>query len=537
MCRKKSSGFSIGIHIFDNKIIFSLSVSAESQGPRKDIVFLVDGSDGVGRDFPIIQEFIRRVVESLNVGENKIRIGVIQYGDYAQADMYLNSHTTKEGVLNAVREMRHRGGRQRNLGQGLQFVSQDVLTPAHGSRKQEGVPQFVIVVSSGPSTDDISRAASTLKQSRVLPFSIGTRDVNPTELRVVSYVPNFAFTVDDLPGLYTVQEDLITTLTEMSDDDIATMRPVFPSYPCNYSIKSCPEMNIFTHTTFNCISVIVYISVRNFAVITNTIFLCTHSFWTAVTPAPTRGVKRDVVFLIDGTTAVRSEFPAIRDMIRRVTEKLDIGVDKVRVSVVQYSEEPKLEFLLKEYSTKEELLQTVSRLRSKGGNLLNTGRALDWVSRNIYQRSAGSRIEEGVPQFLILVTGGKSSDDVSTSANQLKRSQVAPLAIGSRNADLDELRQISLKPELVYTVDSFQQLPSVETQLIESVKTITSDDIGTYVPHVDGKKYYLSYWRFTMTLKWWLIFSIIAFDAWFVLHLPFSWEKTHVTLVLQEYHS
>ncbi|XP_071328574.1 collagen alpha-3(VI) chain-like isoform X2 [Trachinotus anak] len=407
---------------------------AAAQGPRKDVVFLVDGSDGVGREFPIIQEFIRRVVESLNVGENKIRIAVVQYGDFAQADMYLNSHTTKEGVLNAVRGMRQRGGRQRNLGQALQFVGQDVLTTARGSRKQDGVPQFVIVISSGSSTDDINRPASTLKQSRVLPFSIGTRDVNPTELRVVSYVPNFAFAVDDLPGLYTVQENLITTLTELSDDDINRMRPVFPDYD-------------------------------------------------VITPTSTGGEKRDVVFLIDGTTAMRSEFPSIREMIRRVVEKLDIGLDKVRISVVQYSDDPKLEFLLNEFSTKDEVRQAVMKLRSKGGNSLNTGRALEWVSRNIYQRSAGSRIEDGVPQFLILVTGGKSTDDVSTPADQLKRSQVAPLAIGSRNADPDELKQISLKPELVYTVDSFQQLPRVETQLIDSVKKIsTADIISSYTP-------------------------------------------------------
>ncbi|XP_050928851.1 collagen alpha-3(VI) chain [Lates calcarifer] len=411
----------------------SPTVPAESQGPRKDIVFLVDGSDGVGREFPIIQEFIRRVVESLNVGENKIQIAVVQYGDSAQADMYLNSHTTKEGVLNAVRGMRQRGGRQRNLGQALRFVSQDVLTAGRGSRKQEGVPQFVIVISSGSSTDDISRAASSLKQSRVLPFSIGTRDVNPTELRLVSYVPNFAFTVDDLPGLYTVQENLINTLTELSDDDISRMRPVFPTYD-------------------------------------------------VITPAPTGGEKRDVVFLIDGTTAVRSEFPSIREMIRRVVEKLDVGMDKVRVSVVQYSDEPKLEFLLNEFSNKDEVRQAVMRLRSKGGNRLNTGRALEWVSRNIYQRSAGSRIEDGVPQFLILVTGGKSTDDVSTPANQLKRNHVAPLAIGSRNADPDELKQISLRPELVYTVDSFQQLPRVESQIIDSVTTITSEDIMKITP-------------------------------------------------------
>ncbi|XP_056245820.1 collagen alpha-3(VI) chain isoform X3 [Seriola aureovittata] len=410
----------------------------ESAGPRKDIVFLVDGSNGVGREFPIIQEFIRRIVESLNVGENKIQIGVVQYGDFAQADMYLNSYTTKEGVLNAVRGMRQRGGRQRNLGQALQFVSEDVLTAARGSRKQDGVPQFVIVIASGSSTDDISRPASSLKQSRVLPFSIGTRDVHPTELRVVSYVPNFAFTVDDLPSLHTVQENLITTLTELSDDDIATMRPVFPT----------PDA--------------------------------------AITPASTGGEKRDVVFLIDGTTAMRSEFSSIREMIRRVVEKLDVGLDTVRISVVQYSDDPKLEFLLNEFSTKDEVRQAVMKLRSKGGNSLNTGRALEWVSRNIYQRSAGSRIEDGIPQFLILVTGGKSTDDVSTAADQLKRNLVAPLAIGSRNADPDELKQISLKPELVYTVDSFQQLPRVESQLIDSVKTIsTADIVASYAPSED----------------------------------------------------
>ncbi|CAL8383674.1 unnamed protein product, partial [Arctogadus glacialis] len=404
---------------------------ASSLGPKKDVVFLVDGSSSVGREFPIIQEFMRRVVENLNVGENQIRIGVVQYGDSPNADMYLNTHATKEGVLNGIKGVRQRGGSQRNLGQALEFVSRDFLTAARGSRKQEGVPQFVIVVSSGSSTDDVIGAASTLKRSGVLPFSIGTRDVSSHELKAVAYVPNFALVVDDLPGLYTVQNSLITTLTELSDDDLAAMQPVYPTRD--------------------------------------------------VTTITTRGDKRDVVFLVDGSTATRSEFQSIREMIKRVIDKLDVGLDNVRISVVQYSDDPHMEFLLNQYSTKEEVRQAVARLRSRGGSQLNTGRALDWVSKHIYQRSAGSRIEEAVPQFLILVTGGKSTDDVTRPAHQLKSSMVAPIAIGSRNADPNELRQIALKQELTYTVDSFQQLPSVEQQFFASVNTMTHHDISTII--------------------------------------------------------
>uniref|UniRef100_A0A3B1K0F4 VWFA domain-containing protein n=1 Tax=Astyanax mexicanus TaxID=7994 RepID=A0A3B1K0F4_ASTMX len=339
-------------------------------GPKKDVVFVIDGSDGVGREFPIIQEFVRRVVENLNVGENQIRIGVVQYGDTARPDIYLNSHNTKEGALN--------------------LVAREVLDPSRGGRRPEGVPQFLVVISGGRASDNVKTQADALKRSGIVPFSIGTRDVDQQELQVISYVPNYAYTVDDLPGLYTVSETLLNTLTEFINYNI-----------CATNISICQRLKS----------------------------------------------AKDVVFLIDGTTAMRSDFPAIRDMIQRVVEKLDIGLDKVRVAVVQYSEDPKLEFLLNEHSTKEEVRQAVRRIRSKGGRVLNTGQALNYVTKNIYQRSAGSRIEERVPQFLILVTGGKSNDDVADPASQLKLNLVAPLAVGSGSADSEELKLISLAPE------------------------------------------------------------------------------------------
>uniref|UniRef100_W5MBY0 Collagen type VI alpha 3 chain n=1 Tax=Lepisosteus oculatus TaxID=7918 RepID=W5MBY0_LEPOC len=396
----------------------------EPQGNKKDVIFLIDGSDGVQEDFTTIQEFLRRVVENLSVSENKIRVAVVQYSDTPRADIYLNSHTTKQGVLNAIKGLRHKRGRQRNMGAALKFVGSDVISPARGSRKEEGVPQFLIVVTGGRSNDNVRDPATVLKQSRVVPFSIGTRDADPSELQIISFSPDFYYPVDDFSGIYNVQQRLISRLTELSQDEISKVLPVFPT----------------------------------------------------VTVVRT-GDKRDIVFLIDGTTAVRSEFPNLRDMIQRVVEKLDVSLNKVRVSVVQYSDDPKVEFLLNEHSSKDEVRDAVRRMRNMGGSRLNTGRALEYVTKEIFQRSAGSRIEEGVPQFLIVVTGGSSADDVEAPAQQLKLNTVAVISVGAKNANPEELKYISLSPKYSYILRNFQDLSTIEQQLLAPVTTMTTSDI------------------------------------------------------------
>lgn len=209
---------------------------AERQGPKKDIIFLIDGSDGIGRDFPIIQEFVRGVVQNMNVGENNIRVSVVQYGDTPHVDMFLNSHKTKEGVLNAINELRQHGGRNRNLGRAIDFIRLNVLDSVRGSRKQEGVPQFLIVISGGKASDNFITSVNALKGLGIVPFSIGTRDTGLQELHAVSYVPTFSYLVEDLPGLHTVKDEFITTLTELSDEALRTLTPVYSPIG-NYGIN------------------------------------------------------------------------------------------------------------------------------------------------------------------------------------------------------------------------------------------------------------------------------------------------------------
>uniref|UniRef100_A0A4W6FPW9 VWFA domain-containing protein n=1 Tax=Lates calcarifer TaxID=8187 RepID=A0A4W6FPW9_LATCA len=168
-------------------------------------------------------------------------------------------------------------------------------------------------------------------------------------------------------------------------------------------------------------------------------------------------VGRDVVFLLDGSDGTRSGFPAMRDFVQRVVETLSVDDNKDRVSVVQYSRDPAVQFYLNTYTTKGEILDTVRGLRHKGGRPLNTGAALQYLRDNVFTASAGSRRLEGVPQVLILLCGGKSFDSVDAPASALKQLGVS---------DIRELQKISYDPSLALSVSDLltvlmhQPLPS-----------------------------------------------------------------------------
>lgn len=188
------------------------------------------------------------------------------------------------------------------------------------------------------------------------------------------------------------------------------------------------------------------------------------------------GSKKDVVFLIDGSQNAGPEFQHIRTLIERLVEYLDIGFDTTRVAVIQFSEDSKMEFPLNAHFSKDEVQNAVRRLRPKGGRQVYIGNALEYVLKNIFQRPLGSRIEEGVPQFLVLISSGKSADEVDDSAVELKQFGVAPLTI-ARHADQEELVKISLSPEYVYSVSTFRELPRLEQKLLTPITTLTSQQI------------------------------------------------------------
>lgn len=182
--------------------------------------------------------------------------------------------------------------------------------------------------------------------------------------------------------------------------------------------------------------------------------------------------QKDIVFLLDGSDNTRGDFSEMRSFIHKVVEALDVKENTDHVSVVQYSSDSQIHFYLKTYTEKQDILAAIRHIEHKGGMPLNTGAALDYVRRNVFIESSGSRRQAGVPQILVVLSGGRSRDEVASAATALKQEQVVLFSIGSRNSDLLELQMIAHTPSYALTVPLLNDLMSIHQQLVSFVKRV-----------------------------------------------------------------
>lgn len=191
--------------------------------------------------------------------------------------------------------------------------------------------------------------------------------------------------------------------------------------------------------------------------------------------------KRDIVFLMDGSSRLGlANFNAIRDFIAKVLQRLEIGQDLIQVAVAQYADTVRPEFYFNSYPSKREVVAAVRRMKPLDGPALNTGSALDFVRNNLFTSSAGYRAAEGVPKLLVLITGGKSLDDISQPAQELKRSSIMAFAVGNKAADPAELEEVAFDSSLVFNPPEFRAaaLQNVLPSLLAPLRTLSGTTEG-----------------------------------------------------------
>lgn len=177
--------------------------------------------------------------------------------------------------------------------------------------------------------------------------------------------------------------------------------------------------------------------------------------------------EADIFFLIDHSGSIYpNDFKDMKKFMIEFLKTFRIGPQHVRIGVVKYADSPDLEFDLTTHSDVKSLENAIKAIRQIGGGT-ETGRALTSMVPH-YNRAVLTRGHE-VPEYLVVITDGKSADAVKGPAEQVRAQGVTVYAIGVKSADPVQLQEIAGDPKRTFFVNNFDALTPIKDDIITDI--------------------------------------------------------------------
>uniref|UniRef100_A0AAQ4QMR3 Integrin subunit alpha 2 n=1 Tax=Gasterosteus aculeatus aculeatus TaxID=481459 RepID=A0AAQ4QMR3_GASAC len=132
--------------LFQPQAAFSPAI--QSCGGPMDIVIVLDGSNSIYPWAPI-NEFLRKLIPSLDIGPRNTQVSVIQYGVNPKFELKLNQYKTKDEVMTAASKIIQVYGTSTNTFRAIKFAR--LVHESNGGRP--GAAKVMVVVTDGESHD------------------------------------------------------------------------------------------------------------------------------------------------------------------------------------------------------------------------------------------------------------------------------------------------------------------------------------------------------------------------------------------------
>uniref|UniRef100_A0A8C1V8W1 Collagen alpha-1(XXI) chain n=1 Tax=Cyprinus carpio TaxID=7962 RepID=A0A8C1V8W1_CYPCA len=158
----------------------------------------------------------------------------------------------------------------------------------------------------------------------------------------------------------------------------------------------------------------------------------------------------DLVYIMDGSWSVGSDdFETAKRWLVNVTSGFDVSSHYSQVGVVQYSDTPRLEIPLGLHKTTQDLIKAIEDISYLGGNT-QTGRAIRFAVDHVFASSQRSEVKN---RIAVVVTDGKSQDDVMDASVEARAQGIKVFAVGvGTEITTSELVTIANKPEGEYVL-------------------------------------------------------------------------------------
>ncbi|XP_055581463.1 vitrin isoform X2 [Falco biarmicus] len=387
------------------------SISQGNPNCKVDLSFLMDGSWSIGkRRFQLQKQFLSNMAQALSIGSAGPLMGIIQYGDDPSTEFNLNTYANSKDLRNAIEKISQKGGLS-NVGKALSFVNKNFFLDANGNRG--GAPNVVVVMVDGWPTDRVEEASRLARESGINIFFVTIEAAAESEKQNV-IEPNFVDkAVCRTNGFYSINVPSWFSLHKV-------VQPLVK--------RVCDTDRLVCSKT------------------------CLNS--------------ADIGFVIDGSSSVgTSNFRTVLQFVANISKEFEISDTDTRIGAVQYTYEQRLEFSFDKYSTKQDVLSAIKRISYWSGGT-STGAAISYASEQLFSKSKPNK-----RKIMILITDGRSYDDVRVPAMAAHQNGVIAYSIGIAWAAQDELEAIATDPDKEHSffVDEFDNLYRFVNQLIQNI--------------------------------------------------------------------
>nr|XP_060496881.1 collagen alpha-6(VI) chain [Panthera onca] len=388
------------------------------QGPSvADVVFLLDVSiNGSQDNFDYLKEFLEESISALDIKENCMRVGLVAYSNETKVINSLSRGVNKSEVLQNIHTLSPQAGKA-YTGAAIRKIRKEVFSARNGSRKNQGVPQIAVLVTHRPSEDNVTKAAVNLRREGVTIFTMGIEGASDSQLEKIASHP---------------AEQHVSKLKTFSD--LAAHNQTFLKKLRNQIMHT---VSVFSERTE---------TLKSGCVDTE---------------------EADIYLLIDGSGSTQAtDFHEMKTFLSEVVGMFNIAPQKVRVGAVQYADNWDLEFEINKYTNKHDLGKAIENIRQMGGNT-NTGAALNFTL-GLLQKAKKQRGNR-VPCHLVVLTNGMSKDSILEPANRLREELIRVYAIGVKEANQTQLREIAGEEKRVYYVHDFDALKDIRNQVVQEI--------------------------------------------------------------------
>ncbi|XP_044039481.1 matrilin-4 isoform X2 [Siniperca chuatsi] len=178
-------------------ILLSLAVLASARpkaGPDQkcksgpvDLVFLIDSSRSVRpHEFETMRKFMIDILDTLDIGLNATRVGVVQYSSQVRTEFSLKTHAKLDTMVKGINQIIPLA-QGTMTGLAIKYVMNVAFTAEAGDRPK--VPNVAVIVTDGRPQDRVAEVAAEAREKGIEIYAVGVARADMTSLRAMASPP------------------------------------------------------------------------------------------------------------------------------------------------------------------------------------------------------------------------------------------------------------------------------------------------------------------------------------------------------------